>query len=216
MNTIHKPKGNKIESMSYKCDACPAEFKTQRGLENHKHRWFCSECGKKLTTKNGYDRHVARHSESVSKKTEKDRLLEIEKREREDQFRKKVELLKEKGLFNPIYKQGDKVILSTYRVTKPTHEKRLNRIVRVIYEEERYYYAQEFTARGHIEPEMRNSYQVERCIRENEQYSVEYMTECNRWFNKGSVFSDIKTAIADARKNADEYKKACEQVFMCR
>lgn len=200
----------------YKCNICPAEFKTQRGLENHKHRWYCSECGKKLTTQKGYDRHVARHSESVSKKVEKDRLLEIERREREDLFRKKVNLLKEKGLFNPIYKQGDKVILSTYRVTKPTHEKRWNRMVRVRYEEERYYYAQEFTVHGHLEPEMSNSYQVDRCIRDNEQYLVEYVTECHRWFSAGSVFPDMESARADARKNADEYKKACDFASMCR
>lgn len=202
--------------MMYKCNTCPAEFKTQQGLNNHKHRWYCSECGEKLKTQKGYERHVARHSEKVSKKAENERLLEIERREREDQFRKKVELLKGEGLFNPIYKQGDKVILSTYRVTKPTHEKRWNRMVRMRYEEERHYYAQEFTVHGHLEPEMQNSYQVERCIRENEQYSVEYTTKCHRWFSKRNVFADMKSAIEDARKNDDEYKKACDFASMCR
>jgi len=195
-----------------KCNICQAEFKTQRGFDNHKHRWYCHECGTKLITLNGYERHMKRHEEGDAK-AEKERLLAIE---RQNQFRKMVELLKESGLFNPKYKAGDKVILSTYRVTKPTHEKRWNRMVRVRYEEERYYYAQEFTVHGNLEPEMRNSYHVERCIRENEQYPVEYVTECHRWFNDGSVFQDMRSAKADADEKGKDYKKACDFAAMCR
>lgn len=209
--------------MIYKCNICPAEFKTQRGLDNHKHRWYCPECGAKLTTLKGYERHVARHSESVSKKAaakaEKERLLAIERQEREDQFRKKVELLKERGLFNPKYKAGDKVILSTYRVTKPTREKRWNRMVRVRYEEERYYYAQEFTVKCYIEPNSYDTYTVEKCLRENEQYPVLYATDsgiATEYFREKDVFTDMTAAKSDAAANGKAYKEACDFASMCR
>ena len=204
--------------MIYKCNICPAEFKTQRGLDNHKHRWFCPECGTKLTTLKGYERHVARHSESVSKKAaakaERERLLAIERQEREDQLRKKVELLKERGLFTPKYKAGDKVILSTYRVTKPTHEWRFTRWVHVRYEEERYYYAQEFIVRGHYEPQF--AYTVGQCLKDGAQYPVTYVTEGGMTFTERMVFASIEEARADAAANGKAYKEDCDFASMCR
>ena len=199
-------------TMEYKCDICPAEFKTQRGLDNHECRWYCKKCRKHFKTQKGYERHVVNHE----KKKERDKQQEIERKERLLKFQKDVELLKVRGLFKPKYKPGDKVILSTYAVTKPTHEQRWNRMVRVRYEEERRYFAGTFTVGIVIEPEPRDSYMVERCLRNNEQYPVEYVTSCRKWFNDGSVFENMKEAEEDARTEGKAYKDSCDFAASCR
>lgn len=105
----------------YKCTICPAEFKTAQGLANHKCRWVCGECGKKLTTPDEYGKHLKRH-ESAKKREETKRLkaLEEQARYQEQRENKRKELdakyqkLLDLGLFNPLYNQGDTVIVSSY------------------------------------------------------------------------------------------------------
>lgn len=55
---------------NYKCNTCPAEFKTENGLIKHKCRWICKICGTKLTTFGGYNRHLENHSNSEIRKQE--------------------------------------------------------------------------------------------------------------------------------------------------
>ena len=87
----------------YKCEICPAEFKTEKGLTNHKCRWYCKICGTKLTTSGGYDRHLKNHSNSEIRKQEQAlKQAELQKQKEED-FKIKYQKLKDMGLFNPIY-----------------------------------------------------------------------------------------------------------------
>lgn len=201
--------------MNYKCDICPAEFKTQRGLDNHKHRWFCPVCNTKLTTKAGYERHVKRHEGEVERKAAEKRQREMEEQNRRDQFAKDLELLKERGLFTPIYKPGDKVILSTYHVTKPTHEWRFTRWVRVRYEEERRYYAREFTIREVVIPTIERAYIVRGCLNNNVQYPVVYMTDTGVTFVE-AVFDNLKDAERDAAERQKAYDQGCREAAMYR
>jgi len=194
----------------FKCSICPAEFKTQRGLDNHAHRWICNICGVRLKTAKGYDRHMMNHKTAERRKERE----ENEEKQRIIDFKAKVEILKSSGLFSPVYKPGDHVILSTYHVTKPTHEQRWNRLVRVRYEEERRYYATTFTVIGVIEPD--REYMVDRCLKLNEQYPVLYQAEHGKVFMESEVFESIDEAKADAKQKREKYNESCEFASMCR
>lgn len=199
----------------YKCSICPAEFKTQRGLDNHKHRWICPTCGAKLKTATGYERHVKRHE---TKSDERKRLEQLSS-QYEDNVNKLIKKMKDSGLFVPKYKPEDKVILSTYRVTKPTHEQRGNRIVHVRYEEERYYYADTFTVTGVNEPKphgVNTLYLVEKTIKNKEPYPITYTTDRGVKFFESEVFQTIEDAEADVKQKQEAYKKSCEQAAMYR
>ena len=198
----------------YKCNICPAEFKTQRGLDNHKHRWICPICGTKLKTAAGYDKHVKRHKTEAERKAQREQQAEETARQQKIKLQQQIEKLKEAGLFTLRFQPGDKVYLSTHRVTKPTHERRWNRMVRVRYEEERRYYADEFTVSGALEPE--NIFMIEKALRDNEPYPITYTTERGETFKEGKVFKTREEAEADAKKNMEEYKQACEHAAMCR
>ena len=192
----------------FKCNVCAAQFKTQKGLDNHKCRWYCEICGKKLVTLAGYERHIMRHAE---KKVEADELTLREKErqeQREQAFKENVIKLKSRGLFSPKYKKGDKVFLSLYVVTKPTHQYRYNRWVHVRYEEERKYYSNEFIVGGYIEPQIKDFVRVDYCLR--------YYTEEGKIFYEANVFCDLQSAEKDAQMRQKEYKEECDFADFCR
>ena len=194
----------------FKCSVCPAEFKTQRGLDNHAHRWICNICGVRLKTAKGYERHMMNHKTAERRKERE----ENEEKQRILDFKANIEKLKDLGLFSPIYKIDDRVILSTYHVTKQTHEQRWNRLVRVRYEEERHYYADTFTVMWVIEPN--REYMVNMCLKNNEQYPVMYRADRGIIFKESEVFRTIEEAKEDAKQKGEKYKEACEFASMCR
>lgn len=199
---------------TFKCNICPAEFKTKRGLDNHKHRWICPICGTKLVTASGYERHVKRHEADADEKEKRSKQAEEAARQKEIELPQKIQKLKESGLFIPRLHPGDKVILSTYSVTKPTHEGRWNRMVRVRYEEERRYYADTFTVVGIKEPD--NIYEIDYALRNNKLYPVTYMADRGKTFTEDNVFKTIEEAEVDAMIKRDKYREACDFASQCR
>ena len=200
----------------YKCNICPAEFKTEKGLSNHKCRWICKICGTKLTTAKGYDRHLQNHSNSEIRKKEQ-QLKQVElQRQKEEEFAIKYQQLKDKGLFNPLYNSGDTVIVSSYVVTKPTHEQRFNRMVRVRYEEERRYSVFDWIIDKAIEPTVNDLWRIGVCIEKNEQYPIRYLTKNLKIITHSDIFQDKKTANEDCENKGKKYKEACDFASMCR
>lgn len=200
----------------FKCNVCAAQFKTQKGLDVHKCRWYCKICGKKLVTLAGYERHTMRHAEKKVEAAEL-ALREKERQEqREQAFKEKVIELKSRKLFSPKYKEGDKVFLSLYVVTKPTHQYRNNRWVRVRYEEERKYYSNEFIVGGCIEPQIKDFVRVDYCLRHNKKFEITYYTEEEVIFYETNVFCDLQSAEKDAQMRQKEYKEECDFADFCR
>ena len=199
-----------------KCNVCAAQFKTQKGLDNHKCRWYCEICGKKLVTLVGYERHVMRHAEKKVEAAE----LTLRENERECQrerlFKENVIKLKSRGLFSPKHKEGDEVFLSLYVVTKPTHQYRYNRWVRVRYEEERKYYSGKFIVGGHIEPQIKDFVRVDYCLRHNKKFEITYYTEEEIIFYEENVFCDLQSAEKDAQMRQKDYQKDCDFAAFCR
>ena len=200
----------------FKCNVCAAQFKTQKGLDNHKCRWYCEICGKKLVTLAGYERHIMRHAEKKEEAAEQAFREKEREYQRERLFKEKVIELKSRGLFSPKYKKGDKVFLSLYVVTKPTHQYRYNRLVHVRYEEERKYYSNEFIVEGHIEPQIKDFVRVDYCLKHNKKFEITYYTEDGKSFYEANVFGDVKSAEEDAQKRQKEYKKDCDFAAFCR
>jgi hypothetical protein len=89
----------------------------------------------KWKTEKGYLNHLA-------KCPNRPEVVEERNRRREEQEKEDKEE-KEKALANFEYKIGDKIIVCSYRVTKPIYEQRGTRRVKVRYEEERKYFAKE-------------------------------------------------------------------------
>ena len=186
-----------------KCNVCAAQFKTEKGLDTHKCRWYCKICGKKLVTLAGYERHIMRHTEKKEEAAEQ-------------AFKENVIKLKSRGLFSPKYKKGDKVFLSLYVVTKPTHQYRYNRLVHVRYEEERKYYSGEFIVGGHIEPRIEDFVRVDYCLKHNKDFEITYYTEEGKMFYEANVFCDPQSAEKDAQMRQKEYKEECDFASFCR
>ena len=200
----------------YKCNICPAEFKTEKGLANHKCRLICKICGTKLTTNNGYNRHLQNHSNTEIRKQEQQlKQAELQK-QKEEEFAIKYQKLKDMGLFNPLYSSGDTVIVSTYVVTKPTHEQRFNRMVRVRYEEERRYTVFDWIIDKAIEPTINDLWRMGVCIEKNEQYPIKYLTKNYKTITHSDIFQDRKSANDDCENKGKTYKDACDFASMCR
>ncbi len=196
------------------CNVCQAEFKTENGLKNHKHRWFCEICGSKLKTENGYRKHIHIHEERERKILQARENRDKESIIHQNELLDKVNELKESGLFTIKFNPGDKVFLSTYLVTKPTHEKRWNRIVRVRYEEERKYYADKFTVTGALDPE--GLHTIKSCIDNKRQYPVTYTTSKGVLFKSEHVFPDLESADKDANECMRKYNDYCDTASQCR
>jgi len=200
----------------YKCNKCPAEFKTEKGLINHKCRWICKICGTKLTTVGGYNRHLQNHSNSETRKKEQQlKQAEIQK-QKEEELAIKYQKLKDMGLFNPLYSSGDIVIVSSYVVTKPTHEQRFNRMVRVRYEEERRYAVFDWVIDKVIEPTVNDLWRINICIEKNEKYSIRYLTKNLKTITDSDIYQDRKAANDDCENKGKKYKEACDFASMCR
>lgn len=200
----------------FKCNVCAAQFKTQKGLDNHKCRWYCRICGKKLVTLAGYERHIIRHTKKKEEAAEQAFREKEREYQREQLFKEKVIELKSRGLFSPKYKKGDKVFLSLYVVTKPTHQYRYNRLVHVRYEEERKYYSGEFIVGGHIEPRIEDFVRVDYCLKHNKDCEITYYTEEGKIFCEANVFCDLQSAEKDAQMRQKDYQKDCDFAAFCR
>jgi hypothetical protein len=200
----------------YKCNICPAEFKTEKGLSNHKCRWNCKICGTKLTTQKGYNRHLDNHSNVDTKIKEKALKQAEEAKRKEVEFFEKYQILKELNLFTPLFNSGDNVIISTYVVTKPTHEQRFNRMVRVRYEEERRYSVFDWVIEKAIEPTINDLYRINHCIEKKEQYPIRYLTKNNKVISPLDIYQDRDKANEDSVNKNKSYKEACEFASMCR
>lgn len=200
----------------YKCNICPAEFKTVKGLTNHKCRWICKICGNKLTTIGGYNRHLQNHiNGDVIRKEQQQKHIELQK-QKEEEFAIKYQKLKDMGLFNPLYSSGDKVIVSFYVVTKPTHEQRYNRMVRVRYEEERRYSVFHWIIDKPIEPTIDDLWRIGVCIEKCEQYPVRYLTKNLKIITHYDIFQDEYQANVDCENKSKKYKDACDFASRCR
>ena len=200
----------------YKCNICPAEFKTEKGLTNHKCRWICKICGTKLTTSGGYNRHLQNHSNSEKRKKEHQLKQVEEQKQKEQEFVIKYQKLKDMGLFNPLYISGDTVIVSTYIVTKPTHEQRFNRMVRVRYEEERKYGVFDWIIDKVIEPTINDLYRINNCIELKQQYPIRYLTKNFKTIPNSDIFQDRNKANEDADSKGKKYTEACDFASICR
>lgn len=200
----------------YKCNICPAEFKTEKGLSNHKCRWICEICSTKLTTLKGYNKHVENHSNSEMRKKEQHLKHVEEQKQKEEEFTIKYQMLKDMGLFNPLYDSNDNVIVSTYIVTKPTHEQRFNRMVRVRYEEERRYGVFDLVIDKIIEPENNDLYRINNCIELKQQYPIQYLTKNFKVIYESDIFQDRSKANEESDNKGKQYKDACEFASRCR
>jgi hypothetical protein len=200
----------------YKCNICPAEFKTEKGLSNHKCRWFCKICGTKLTTLKGYNKHLHNHSNSEIRKQEQLVKQAQLQKQKEDEFAIKYQKLVEMDLFKPLYNSGDNVIVSTYIVTKPTHEQRFNRMVRVRYEEERRYDVFDWVIDKVIEPTINDLYIINNCIELNQKYPIHYLTKNFKTISELNIFKDRDKANEDSEIKSKQYKDACDFASMCR
>lgn len=200
---------------TFKCTICPAEFKTKKGLENHKCRWICKYCGKKLTTEKGWIKHESNHSKQAENKIKSEELKAQKQREQAEKYNYlKSEIIK-LGLFNPLYNVGDTVFVSTYRVTKPTHEWRYTRWVHVRYEEERRYSAIKTTIK---EVEMSLScWSLESSIKENKPASIYYKVNSDdKQFTESDFYNSLDLAEKDATERGAKYKESCDFASMCR
>lgn len=207
--------------MTYQCDKCEAKpFKTERGLLNHKCRYFCKVCGSQFATALGRDRHVNNHSKKQlrdAKKREREIIAKQQREEdaikRQEELKEAVAQLKSMGLFTPTRKVGDKVFVAYYRVTGPTHVWRGTRHVRVRYEEVRSYDYSEVSIIGVVEPD--NIYMVNRYIANNEQYPVQYVLNIGLAVPVG-IFDSQQEAVAFIKEKQKQYKEACDHAAFCR
>lgn len=151
------------------------------------------------------------NAKNSRKKAEKQKKVSII-----DLYGEKFNELKEKGLFNPKYDTGDKVFISTYEVTKPTHQQRGGRLVRVRYEEERRYLAKEVIVESYIVPHISELSFMYDCLTRNKNFDVKYKAKSGMYFRESDVFNDIASAEADAKAKGIEYKESCDFASMCR
>jgi len=200
----------------YKCNICPAEFKTEKGLSNHKCRWFCKVCSAKLTTLKGYNKHLENHSTLKTMKSEQ-QLKQIElQKQKDEELAIKHQKMIDMGLFNPLYKSGDRVIVSTYIVIKPTHELRFNRMVKVRYEEEIRYDVFDWVIDKVMKPTINDLHKIENCIKLNSQYPIQYGTKNLKVISESQIFQDRSKAEELAAYNNKKHKEASEFASMCR
>jgi len=197
----------------YKCDVCPAEFKTQRGLDNHRHRWICKKCGTTYRTQKGYEKHTSTNCGSdLAKEKELARAEQV--RKDEESLQKMIYDLKVRdGLFNPKYQPGDEVIASWYVVTKPTHELRYKRWVRVRYEEERRYFCGKRQVFGILEPTESDRYNILNCLKNQTQFPVRYDFG---GVNVTGIHETLDEAFDFSNAERQRYKDACDFASMCR
>ena len=120
------------------------------------------------------------------------------------------------GLFSPLYNSGDSVIVSTYIVTKPTHEQRFNRMVRVRYEEERKYDVFDWVIDKVIEPTINDLYRINNCIELNQKYPIHYLTKNFKTISELNIFNDRIKANDDSTNEGKQYKDACDFASRCR
>lgn len=91
---------------------------------------------------------------------------------------------------------GTKLIISTYRVTKPTHKQRFNRMVKVRYEEERRYFDTEITINSLIP---------------NSGYNPSFLINHTYWKGDIKIFDSLKAAEFDASERQKGYDKSCAE-----
>lgn len=91
---------------------------------------------------------------------------------------------------------GSKLIISAYRVTKPTHVQKFNRMVRVRYEEERRYFATEITINS---------------LTPNSGYNPSFLINHTYWKGDIKIFSSLKDAEVDASEHQKSYDKSCAE-----
>jgi hypothetical protein len=91
---------------------------------------------------------------------------------------------------------GSKLIISTYRITKPTHEQRFNRMVKVRYEEERRYFATEITINSLIP---------------NSGYNPSFLINNTYWKGDIKIFDSLKEAEKHASEGQISYNKHCNE-----
>jgi hypothetical protein len=128
----------------------------------------------------------------------------------------KAQELKEKGLFSPLYKSGDTVFVSTYVVTKPTHEQRGSRMVRVRYEEKRRYDVFTFVIDSVLEPTIDNLYKINHCLDCDQQYPISYTTKNFKIISQSDIFENREEATSHASDKQKAYNEACDLASMCR
>jgi len=196
-----------------KCEKCPAEFKTQRGLENHKCRWICKKCMAKYKTEAGYNRHVKNNCSVDKNKLAAIKVTDDMVRRRQE-FEDNLLILKEKGLLHSKYAVGDTVFASGYYVTKPTHEQRFGRMVRVRYEEERRYYAEKRAVTHVMDPTVLDLYKMKQCVEKNEPFEVKFLIGYN--FTCTGLHNSLEEATEYSLKESKSYKESCEFASMCR
>lgn len=110
--------------MIYVCDSCKNAPKL--GKFRRRYRW---------KTEKGFREH--RCFADIKKEREE---RDMKQKERDKERKEQNAILLKVRIKNHRHKVGDLVYYVNYRITKPTHEFRNNRLVRVRYEEERMYY----------------------------------------------------------------------------
>jgi len=109
------------------------------------------------------------------------------------------------------YKIGDKICYHSYHITKPTHEKRWNRMVRVRYEEERRYYAKEEVIVS-IDFEIPRYAITESSVED----TIKNYMVINRKVRLSDICGTMSEANEIARQNQLSYNKSCDDAAMCR
>lgn len=158
----------------------------------------------KWKTEKGFRGHMAKCKNSPS--NVKANMLKM--KEKNESRNRLVQACLDSGLIP--YKIGDKIYYHSYHVTKPTHQQKWNRMVRVRYEEERRYYHQEDTIRT---IDIQIPYY-------NSEESVEYLIKNYLVINGRVRLSDICTTLNEAKDIAISqqiaYDKSCEDAARCR
>jgi len=142
----------------------------------------------KWKTENGYNNHLKK----CPNRPEEIARLESIRLKREEEMKRKSEIMLESFP----YEIGDEIILVSYRITKPTHEQRFTRMVRVRYEEERRYFSEKTTVKT---VEVRQGSLVVNCD-----------------FNNKIWDGDIDSAKREAAELQKVYDQGCHEASMHR
>jgi len=96
---------------------------------------------------------------------------------------------------------GSKLFISSYKVTKPTHVQKFNRMVRVRYEEERRYFATEITINS---------------LQPGNGYLPNFLINSQYWFKSIKIFESMQDAEVDSLKHQNSYDESCKEASRCR
>lgn len=165
----------------------PYRWKTKRGFDNHK-------CYTEAQEKRDKTRAANKDARDAKNRVLAEERERARKEEHDAAIGKRVETAK--------HKPGDVVFAAFYRVTKPTHEWRNGRHVRMRYEEDRSYQSGEMV----VTEILMYGY---RAVNKNMQFSSREISDLD-------IYPTLAEAEEAAKTKAAAYKEQCEFASRCR